>query len=116
MIGSGDSSKMMALSGLLDAAIGTPEPGCVNFTILHTFLSAILKHLSIEDLEASVDRTIFESINTRSPTSLSISEQKKYQSFEHSEYLLLSAQPIKGYYRPNTSQEKATIAHMSVNS
>ncbi|XP_021270857.1 glutamine-rich protein 2 isoform X2 [Numida meleagris] len=40
----------LSLSELLDAAIGTPEVGAVNFTALHSLLRAMLQHLGLQHL------------------------------------------------------------------
>ncbi|XP_040505607.1 glutamine-rich protein 2 [Gallus gallus] len=42
----------LSLSELLDAAIGTPEVGAVNFTALHSLLYAMLQHLGLQHLPA----------------------------------------------------------------
>ncbi|XP_010719717.2 glutamine-rich protein 2 isoform X4 [Meleagris gallopavo] len=43
----------LSLSELLDAAIGTPEVGAVNFTALHSLLRAMLQHLGMQHLPAA---------------------------------------------------------------
>lgn len=43
----------LSLSELLDAAIGTPEIGAVNFTALHSLLRAMLQHLGMQHLPAA---------------------------------------------------------------
>ncbi|XP_066836180.1 glutamine-rich protein 2 isoform X2 [Anser cygnoides] len=42
----------LSLAELLDAAIGTPELGAVNFTALHSLLRALLQHLGLHRLPA----------------------------------------------------------------
>ncbi|XP_040386872.1 glutamine-rich protein 2 [Cygnus olor] len=42
----------LSLAELLDAAIGTPEVGAVNFTALHSLLRALLQHLGLHHLPA----------------------------------------------------------------
>ncbi|XP_040542154.1 glutamine-rich protein 2 [Gallus gallus] len=42
----------LSLSELLDAAIGTPEVGAVNFTALHSLLYAMLQHMGLQHLPA----------------------------------------------------------------
>ncbi|XP_048820796.1 glutamine-rich protein 2 [Lagopus muta] len=43
----------LSLSELLDAAIGTPEIGAVNFTALYSLLRAMLQHLGMQHLPAA---------------------------------------------------------------
>ncbi|XP_072208423.1 glutamine-rich protein 2 [Excalfactoria chinensis] len=43
----------LSLSELLDAAIGTPEVGAVNFNALHSLLYAMLQHLGLQHLPAA---------------------------------------------------------------
>lgn len=40
---------MSTLSDMVDLAIGTPEPGCVNYTVLHSLLHGILAQLQISE-------------------------------------------------------------------
>uniref|UniRef100_A0A3Q0KNS5 Glutamine-rich protein n=1 Tax=Schistosoma mansoni TaxID=6183 RepID=A0A3Q0KNS5_SCHMA len=50
------SDKTVKLSELLDLALGTPDPGSVNFGILYIILSHIIKHLKIGDVEPDVEK------------------------------------------------------------
>ncbi|CAH8599178.1 unnamed protein product [Heterobilharzia americana] len=51
------SNKSVKLSELLDLALGTPDPGSVNFGILYIILSYIIKHLRLSDVEPDIDRS-----------------------------------------------------------
>ncbi|XP_049323993.1 glutamine-rich protein 2 isoform X5 [Astyanax mexicanus] len=42
----------ISLFDLVNASIGTPEPGAVNFSALHALLHAMLEHLNIQDVSA----------------------------------------------------------------
>ncbi|XP_072550258.1 uncharacterized protein [Salminus brasiliensis] len=42
----------ISLFDLVNVSIGTPEPGAVNFSALHTLLHAILEHLQIQNVNA----------------------------------------------------------------
>ncbi|KAL7861014.1 hypothetical protein AOLI_G00173630 [Acnodon oligacanthus] len=42
----------ISLSDLVNMSIGTPEPGAVNFSALHTLLHAMLEHLHIQNVSA----------------------------------------------------------------
>ncbi|CAH8637102.1 unnamed protein product [Dicrocoelium dendriticum] len=43
-------AKEIKIIELLDVALGTPELGCLNLRILHDLLSAMIKHLQIENV------------------------------------------------------------------
>ena len=53
------SQPAVSLSNMVDLALGTPELGAVNFSVLHSLLHAMLQRLSIAealaDLPADVD-------------------------------------------------------------
>ncbi|CAH8535210.1 unnamed protein product [Schistosoma turkestanicum] len=59
-----DSSKLPEkntnLSELLDLALGTPDPGSVNFGILYIILSHIIKHLELSDVEPCEEKNLSE--------------------------------------------------------
>ncbi|KAI4876919.1 hypothetical protein NFI96_030233, partial [Prochilodus magdalenae] len=42
----------ISLFDLVNVSIGTPEPGAVNFSALHTLLHAVLEHLHIQNVSA----------------------------------------------------------------
>ncbi|CAH8617599.1 unnamed protein product [Schistosoma haematobium] len=48
--------RAVKLSELLDLALGTPDPGSVNFGILYIILSYIIKHLKLSDVEPDVEK------------------------------------------------------------
>ncbi|TGZ58854.1 hypothetical protein CRM22_009404 [Opisthorchis felineus] len=56
MVDEANQPKMMKLTNLLNAALCSPEPGCVNFNLLHNLLSSVLHHLKLEDVEASIEQ------------------------------------------------------------
>lgn len=43
-----------SLSEMVDLALGTPEVGCVNYTVLHRFLHAIIYQLHLENIRADL--------------------------------------------------------------
>ncbi|KAH8857694.1 glutamine rich 2 [Schistosoma japonicum] len=49
-------NKAINLSELLDLALGTPDPGSVNFSILYIILSYIIKHLKLNDAKPDVEK------------------------------------------------------------
>jgi len=48
------SQSAVSLSSMVDLALGTPELGAVNFTVLHSLLHAMLQRLSIADALADL--------------------------------------------------------------
>lgn len=42
------------LADMIDLALGTPEIGCVNFTVLHSFLHALLHQLQIQNIRTDL--------------------------------------------------------------
>ncbi|CAH8860634.1 unnamed protein product [Trichobilharzia szidati] len=53
-------NKTTKLSELLDLALGTPDPGSVNFGILYVILSHIIRHLKLSDEETVVEKSSYE--------------------------------------------------------
>ncbi|KAK4468116.1 hypothetical protein MN116_008284 [Schistosoma mekongi] len=49
-------NRAINLSELLDLALGTPDPGSVNFSILYIILSYIIRHLKLNDVEPDVEK------------------------------------------------------------
>jgi len=45
----------VSLAGMVDLALGSPEIGAVNFTMLHKLLHAMLQKLSISDVKEAMD-------------------------------------------------------------
>lgn len=43
-----------SLSEMVDLALGTPEIGCVNYTVLHRFLHAMIYQLHLENIRADL--------------------------------------------------------------
>nr|CAH8861635.1 unnamed protein product [Trichobilharzia regenti] len=53
-------NRATKLSELLDLALGTPDPGSVNFGILYVILSHIIRHLHLSDAETDVEKSSYE--------------------------------------------------------
>ena len=47
-------SASMSLAHMVDLALGTPEVGAVNFTVLHTLLHAVLQKLNLTEVTADI--------------------------------------------------------------
>lgn len=73
-----------SLSEMVDLALGTPEIGCVNYTVLHRFLHAMIYQLHLENIRADLP--------------------------DENEKQFLSTAPLQGVERPRGKKDDAREA------
>jgi len=54
------SPAAVSLSNMVDRALGTPELGAVNFSVLHSLLHAMLQRLHLADVLADLPADVTE--------------------------------------------------------
>ena len=76
----------ISLAGMVDLALGTPEVGAVNFTMLHKVLHAMLHKLSISDVKENIDDHDKDFLATTIPESIPETAKTKPQSQRRSSH------------------------------
>ena len=61
------ATTTMTLTQLADLAVGTPEVGAVNFTVMHTLFHAMLAKLNIGEEKAEISKEDKEFLATKKP-------------------------------------------------
>ncbi|XP_076803841.1 uncharacterized protein LOC143447533 isoform X5 [Clavelina lepadiformis] len=80
------------LNELLDLSLGSPEVGAVNFNILHTLLSSILKRLDLQNVITEVDSSQLPTVELPKRT-LSVEKLDKKVSHMETQLKVLNSLP-----------------------